>query len=82
MSSEHDIVFIVNGKQVSIPYRPGWTLLRALREILGLTGAKQSCDNEGLYGHHQWHRTAFLSHPVGVCIWMPDRDHRRTCSEW
>ncbi len=50
MSSEHDIVFIVNGKQVSIPYRPGWTLLRALREILGLTGAKQSCDNEGFCG--------------------------------
>ena len=50
MASEQNIVFTVNGKQVTLPLQPGWTLLRALREVLGLTGAKQSCDDEGFCG--------------------------------
>ena len=50
MKPENNVAFTVNGKEVSLPLRPGWTLLRALREVLGLTGAKQSCDNEGFCG--------------------------------
>lgn len=50
MTPDHHVAFTVNGKQVNLPLRPGWTLLRALREILGLTGAKQACDNEGFCG--------------------------------
>jgi carbon-monoxide dehydrogenase small subunit len=34
----------VNGKAVEIPVRPTWTLVRVLREELGLTGTKRGCD--------------------------------------
>jgi CO/xanthine dehydrogenase Mo-binding subunit/aerobic-type carbon monoxide dehydrogenase small subunit (CoxS/CutS family) len=44
------VVFTVNEQQVTIPLYPGWNLLRALREHLRLTGAKQSCDNDGTCG--------------------------------
>jgi CO/xanthine dehydrogenase Mo-binding subunit/aerobic-type carbon monoxide dehydrogenase small subunit (CoxS/CutS family) len=50
VTSEHYVAFTVNGKQLALPLQPGWTLLRALRELLGLTGTKQSCDNEGFCG--------------------------------
>jgi aldehyde oxidoreductase len=50
MSGKNEVNFTVNGQAVHIALQPGWTLLRALREALGLTGAKQACDNEGFCG--------------------------------
>lgn len=41
----------INGKEVSAPAQYGdWPLVRYLREVAGLTGTKQSCDNEGTCG--------------------------------
>ncbi|MBI4788971.1 MAG: molybdopterin-dependent oxidoreductase [Chloroflexi bacterium] len=46
-----DISFTVNGQSVlADPAQHDWTLVRFLREILGATGTKQSCDNEGTCG--------------------------------
>lgn len=40
-----DINLTVNGEPVSIRVEDHWTLLRALREGLGLTGTKEGCGN-------------------------------------
>lgn len=41
----------VNGNVVSVPSQYfSWSLARYLREVLGLTGVKQSCDSEGACG--------------------------------
>lgn len=40
---EKNIHFIVNGDPVSALVAPDWTLLRALRDGVGLTGAKEGC---------------------------------------
>lgn len=49
--SEQVIRLKVNGKEVSIPEQYGdWTLVQYLRQVAGLTGTKQSCDNEGTCG--------------------------------
>ena len=37
------IKFILNGKKVKVEMPPHWTLLRLLREKLGLTGTKEGC---------------------------------------
>jgi len=37
------IKFILNGKPVQVDVPPHWTLLRLLREKLGLTGTKEGC---------------------------------------
>ena len=37
------IKFILNGKKVEVDVPPHWTLLRLLREKLGLTGTKEGC---------------------------------------
>jgi carbon-monoxide dehydrogenase small subunit len=37
------IGFILNGKSVEVRVPPHWTLLRLLREKLGLTGTKEGC---------------------------------------
>lgn len=34
----------VNGKAVEVAVKPAWTLLRVLREELGLTGTKKGCE--------------------------------------
>lgn len=34
----------VNGKEVEVAVKPTWTLLRVLREELGLTGTKKGCE--------------------------------------
>ena len=39
------IVLWVNGEPREVYVEPGWTLLRVLREDLGLTGAKHGCGN-------------------------------------
>jgi carbon-monoxide dehydrogenase small subunit len=40
-----EIRFTVNGERAGIPVEDHWTLLRALREGLGLTGTKEGCGN-------------------------------------
>ncbi len=37
------IRFILNGKSIKVEVPPHWTLLRLLREKLGLTGTKEGC---------------------------------------
>ena len=37
------ISFTLNGDEVAAEVRPGWTLLRTLREVFELTGAKEGC---------------------------------------
>jgi carbon-monoxide dehydrogenase small subunit len=39
------LVHMVNGKETAVIARPADTLLRVLREKLGLTGAKPGCEN-------------------------------------
>ena len=39
------IEFILNGNQVRVEVPAHWTLLRLLREKLGLTGTKEGCGN-------------------------------------
>jgi aerobic-type carbon monoxide dehydrogenase small subunit (CoxS/CutS family) len=41
--SNMEIRFILNGKKVLVEVPPHWTLLRLLREKLGLTGTKEGC---------------------------------------
>lgn len=50
MMSEKKISFEVNGKTVSVDRSPHRNLLYVLREDLGLTGAKKSCDQDGTCG--------------------------------
>lgn len=38
-----EIKFILNEKKVEADVPPNWTLLRLLRESLGLTGTKEGC---------------------------------------
>ncbi|OGP78636.1 MAG: (2Fe-2S)-binding protein [Deltaproteobacteria bacterium RBG_16_49_23] len=40
---EITIKFTINGKMVKVEVPPHWTLLRLLRERLGLTGTKEGC---------------------------------------
>lgn len=48
---EQRVSFQVNGQTVvAEPVHHNWTLVRYLREVLRLTGTKQSCDNEGTCG--------------------------------
>jgi len=37
------ISFLLNGEPTTIEVKPRWTLLYLLREVLGLTGAKEGC---------------------------------------
>ena len=39
-----DISFKVNGKQYRLKAKNNWTLLKVLRDTLGLTGTKRGCD--------------------------------------
>ncbi|MEL7642540.1 MAG: 2Fe-2S iron-sulfur cluster-binding protein, partial [bacterium] len=49
--TEQVIQITVNGHQFTVEERHhDWSLLRYLREVLGLTGTKQGCDNEGTCG--------------------------------
>jgi len=49
--TDKEIRLIINGQgiTVSAPYLD-WTLVRYLREELGLMGTKQGCDNDGTCG--------------------------------
>jgi xanthine dehydrogenase YagT iron-sulfur-binding subunit len=42
--AQKSIIFTVNGKSVSVDVEPRETLLDVLREKLGLTGSKKTCD--------------------------------------
>jgi len=64
--SNQAISITINGEPVTVEAGfHDWTLLRYLREGLGLTGTKQSCDNEGTCGTctviNQWPRQAGVS---------------------
>ncbi len=49
--AKNDVSFTVNGQPVVVASEHlGWTLLRYVREILGSTGAKRACDDEGTCG--------------------------------
>lgn len=49
--ASQSVTFTVNGKQIEVdPSYRDWRLVRYLREVLGLTGTKQSCDFEGTCG--------------------------------
>lgn len=37
------IKFVLNGKEIQVDVPPYWTLLKLLREKLGLTGTKEGC---------------------------------------
>jgi len=39
------IRFVLNGNSIQVEVAPHWTLLRLLREKLGLTGTKEGCGN-------------------------------------
>jgi aerobic-type carbon monoxide dehydrogenase small subunit (CoxS/CutS family) len=39
------IRFVLNGNSIQVEVAPHWTLLRLLREELGLTGTKEGCGN-------------------------------------
>ena len=55
----------VNGEEVLVePQHADWTLVRYLRDVLRLTGARQSCDSEGA---------------CGVCTIILDGRARRGC---
>jgi aldehyde oxidoreductase len=63
--AEPTITFFVNGNPVTAtPEQASWSLTRFLRTVLGLTGTKQSCDNEG---------------SCGSCTVMIDGKARRSC---
>ncbi|HAG22947.1 MAG TPA: (2Fe-2S)-binding protein, partial [Synergistaceae bacterium] len=40
-----EVTLSVNGRKLKVALRPSDTLLRVLRESLGLTGAKAGCEN-------------------------------------
>jgi aerobic-type carbon monoxide dehydrogenase small subunit (CoxS/CutS family) len=48
-AAENIINLTVNGKEYTLRAEPNWTLLKVIREIIGLTGTKKSCD-EGACG--------------------------------
>jgi CO/xanthine dehydrogenase Mo-binding subunit/aerobic-type carbon monoxide dehydrogenase small subunit (CoxS/CutS family) len=49
--AQNGVSFLVNGQPATAaPELLDWTLLRYLRQVLGLTGAKQACDDEGTCG--------------------------------
>jgi CO/xanthine dehydrogenase Mo-binding subunit/aerobic-type carbon monoxide dehydrogenase small subunit (CoxS/CutS family) len=51
MLEKAETSFFVNGQLVeATPAQSEWTLVRFLRDVLRLTGTKQSCDNEGTCG--------------------------------
>ena len=44
MAGMTSLKMIVNGQDVEVEVKPAWTLLRVLREELGLTGTKKGCE--------------------------------------
>ncbi len=58
------INFILNGRPVAIAVDPARPLLKVLRDDLGLTGVKQSCDMEG---------------ECGACTVIVDGEAQRSC---
>ncbi|MEJ5200523.1 MAG: 2Fe-2S iron-sulfur cluster-binding protein, partial [Anaerolineae bacterium] len=58
------IRFVLNGRPVTIEVDPARPLLKVLRDDLGLTGVKQSCDMEG---------------ECGACTVIVDGEAQRSC---
>lgn len=63
--SPQEISLTVNGEQRIVWLRPGDTLLRTLREGLGLTGTKNGCENGD----------------CGACTVLIDGEPRKSCME-
>lgn len=58
------IHFVLNGRPVTVTTDPARPLLKVLRDDLGLTGVKQSCDMEG---------------ECGACTVIVDGEAQRSC---
>ena len=61
--SEFEISFQVNGEERTLHVEPQWTLLRLLREKLGLTGTKDGCSQGD----------------CGACVVVMDRQAINSC---
>jgi carbon-monoxide dehydrogenase small subunit len=59
-----DVTLKVNGISVPIEVEPHWSLLRAVREQVGLTGAKEGCDDS----------------ECGACMMLLDGEPVNACS--
>jgi carbon-monoxide dehydrogenase small subunit len=59
-----DVTLRVNGTAVPIEVEPHWSLLRAVREQVGLTGAKEGCDDS----------------ECGACMMLLDGEPVNACS--
>ena len=59
-----DVTLKVNGISVPIEVEPHWSLLRAVREQVGLTGAKEGCDDS----------------ECGACMMLLDGEPVNSCS--
>jgi carbon-monoxide dehydrogenase small subunit len=59
-----DVTLTVNGISVPIEVEPHWSLLRAVREQVGLTGAKEGCDDS----------------ECGACMMLLDGEPVNACS--
>ncbi len=72
--SKKAVVFSVNGKKVSLEVEPRETLLEVLREKLGLTGTKRTCDRGECGGC-----TVLLDgQPVYACLFLACRADGRS----
>jgi carbon-monoxide dehydrogenase small subunit len=59
-----DVTLTVNGISVPIEVEPHWSLLRAVREQVGLTGSKEGCDDS----------------ECGACMMLLDGEPVNACS--
>lgn len=59
-----DVVFSLNGELTELRVPTHWTLLKCLRDVLGLTGAKQGCES----GHCGACVVLVGERPVNSCL--------------
>ncbi len=67
------IKLILNGKPVEVDVPPHWTLLRVLREKLGLTGTKEGCG----IGECGACTVLMDGKPVNACLVLAPKAHER-----
>jgi carbon-monoxide dehydrogenase small subunit len=59
-----EVVFTLNGERTTLRAPTHWTLLKCLRDVLGLTGAKQGCES----GHCGACIVLAGNRPVNSCL--------------